>query len=162
VPGGHRRREEIQALRAVAVMLVVLFHLWPDAVPGGFIGVDVFFVISGFLITGMLLREVELRGTLSLPAFWARRARRLLPAPLLVVLVCAAATVAFAPLTAWDRFFAEFRASTAYVENWHLASAAVDYFAAGDAPSPVRHFWSLSAEEQFYVIWPLLMLLGVA
>ena len=158
---GHSRREEIQALRAVAVLLVVLFHLWPDAVPGGFVGVDVFFAISGFLITGLLLRDVQVLGTVSLPAFWARRARRLLPAPLLVVLVCAAATVAFVPLTAWDQFFTEFRASTAYVQNWHLASASVDYFAANDAPSPVRHFWSLSAEEQFYLVWPLLMVVGV-
>jgi peptidoglycan/LPS O-acetylase OafA/YrhL len=158
----HReRREEIQALRAVAVMLVVLFHLWPDAVPGGFVGVDVFFAISGFLITGLLLREVERRATVSLPAFWARRARRLLPAALLVLLACAAATVAFVPVTAWDQFFAELRASTGYVQNWHLASTAVDYFAADDGPSPVRHYWSLSAEEQFYVVWPLLVVLGV-
>jgi peptidoglycan/LPS O-acetylase OafA/YrhL len=161
VSSGHSRREEIQALRAIAVLLVVLFHLWPEAVPGGFVGVDVFFAISGFLITGLLLRDVERRGTISLAAFWARRARRLLPAPLLVILVCAAATVAFVPLTAWARFFSDFRASTAYVQNWHLASTAVDYFAANDAPSPVRHFWSLSAEEQFYVAWPLLMLVGV-
>jgi peptidoglycan/LPS O-acetylase OafA/YrhL len=161
VSAGHSRRQEIQALRAVAVLLVVLFHLWPDAVPGGFVGVDVFFAISGFLITGLLLRDVEVLGTVSLPAFWARRARRLLPAPLLVLLLCAVATVAFVPLTAWDRFFTEFRASTAYVQNWHLASASVDYFAANDAPSPVRHFWSLSAEEQFYLVWPLLMVVGV-
>jgi peptidoglycan/LPS O-acetylase OafA/YrhL len=158
---GGTRRQEIQALRAVAVLLVVLFHLWPDAVPGGFVGVDVFFVISGFLITGLLLRDVQTLGTVSLAGFWARRARRLLPAPLLVVLICAAATVAFVPLTAWDNFFAELRASTAYVQNWHLAAASVDYFAANDAPSPVRHFWSLSAEEQFYLVWPLLMVVGV-
>jgi peptidoglycan/LPS O-acetylase OafA/YrhL len=151
------RRQEIQALRAIAVLLVVLFHLWPDAVPGGFVGVDVFFAISGFLITGLLLRDVQVLGTVSLSAFWARRARRLLPAPLVVLLLCAAATVAFVPLTAWDQFFTEFRASTAYVQNWHLASASVDYFAANDAPSPVRHFWSLSAEEQFYLVWPLLL-----
>jgi peptidoglycan/LPS O-acetylase OafA/YrhL len=161
VSSGHSRREEIQALRAIAVLLVVLFHLWPGAVPGGFVGVDVFFVISGFLITGLLLRDVERSGRVSLAAFWARRARRLLPAPLLVILVCAGATVAFVPITAWDRFFGDFRASTAYVQNWHLAAASVDYFAANDAPSPVRHFWSLSAEEQFYVVWPLLMVLGV-
>jgi peptidoglycan/LPS O-acetylase OafA/YrhL len=155
------RRQEIQALRAVAVLSVVLFHLWPHAVPGGFVGVDVFFAISGYLITGLLARELDRRGTVGLAAFWARRARRLLPAALLVVLVCAAATVAFVPLTAWGGFFAELRAGTAYVENWHLASAAGDYFAADDAASPVRHFWSLSAEEQFYVLWPLLMMLGV-
>jgi peptidoglycan/LPS O-acetylase OafA/YrhL len=160
-PLRHRRREEIQALRALAVVLVVLFHLWPGTVPGGFVGVDVFFVISGFLITGLLLREIERTGSLALTAFWARRARRLLPAALLVVLACAAATVAIVPVTAWAQFFSELRAGTAYVQNWHLASTAVDYFAAGDGPSPVRHFWSLSAEEQFYLVWPLLMVLGV-
>jgi peptidoglycan/LPS O-acetylase OafA/YrhL len=154
------RRPEIQALRAVAALFVVLFHLWPKAVPGGFVGVDVFFVVSGFLITGLLLRDVDRLGTVSLGAFWARRARRLLPAPLFVILVCAAATVALVPLTAWDRFFAEMRASGAYFENWHLASAAVDYFAADDAPSPVQHYWSLSAEEQFYLVWPLLIALA--
>jgi peptidoglycan/LPS O-acetylase OafA/YrhL len=154
-------REEIQALRAVAVLLVVLFHLWPGTFRGGFVGVDVFFAISGYLITGMLVREVELRGTLSLPRFWARRARRLLPASLLVVLVSALGVVAFVPVTAWDQFFAELRASAAYVENWHLAAASVDYFALNDGPSPVRHFWSLSAEEQFYVLWPLLVVLAI-
>jgi peptidoglycan/LPS O-acetylase OafA/YrhL len=140
----------------------VLFHLWPHAVPGGFTGVDVFFAISGYLITGQLVREVDRRGRVSLAAFWARRARRLLPAALLVVLVCCAGTAAFVPVTAWDQFFAELRASAGYVQNWHLAGAAVDYFRADDAPSPVRHFWSLSAEEQFYALWPLLVLGGVA
>jgi peptidoglycan/LPS O-acetylase OafA/YrhL len=161
-PTRHEVREEIQALRAIAVLLVVLFHLWPNVVPGGFVGVDVFFAISGFLITGALLREVERRDAIWLTAFWARRARRLLPAALLVVLACAVATVAVVPLTSWGAFFAELRASTAYVQNWHLSAAAVDYFAADDAPSPVRHFWSLSAEEQFYLVWPLVIVAGLA
>src|SRR4051812_22609191 len=154
-------REEIQALRALAVVLVVVFHYWPAAAPAGFVGVDVFFAISGFLITDMLLREVRERGTVSLPRFWARRARRLLPAALLTIAACAAITVAFVPVTYWEQFFAEMRASAAYVQNWQLAGAAVDYFAPHD-PSPVRHFWSLSAEEQFYLAWPLLLLAGVA
>src|SRR4051794_15888134 len=153
-------REEIQALRALAVVLVVVYHYWPAVAPAGFVGVDVFFVISGFLITDMLLREVTARGTVSLPRFWARRARRLLPAALLTIAVCAVATLVFVPVTYWEQFFGEMRASAAYVQNWHLAGAAVDYFAPHDR-SPVRHFWSLSAEEQFYLVWPLLLLAGV-
>lgn len=151
-------RPEIQALRAVAVLLVVLYHLWPAAIPGGFVGVDVFFAISGFLITGLLVRELEERGTVSLPAFWARRARRLLPAAFATIAVCAVATAVLVPVTQWDAFFGEIRAATLYVENWELSAGAVDYFA-DERPSPVRHFWTLSAEEQFYLAWPLLLLL---
>jgi len=155
-----RRRElrpEIQGLRAVAVALVVGHHLWPSAVPGGFVGVDVFFAISGFLITGHLLREVALHGRVRLGAFWVRRARRILPAALLVLGCSLAATVLLVPATYWPQYVAEVRASVLYGQNWHLAGAAVDYFAAEDGPSPVRHFWSLSAEEQFYLVWPLLL-----
>ncbi|HEX8085382.1 MAG TPA: acyltransferase family protein [Solirubrobacteraceae bacterium] len=155
-------RSEIQALRGIAVLAVVVYHLWPDALPGGFVGVDVFFVISGFLITGQLAREVDRTGRLSLSGFWARRARRILPAALVVLAFCALATKAIVPETRWGQFFGEITASTAYVENWQLADVAVDYQAADDAPSPVRHFWSLSVEEQFYVVWPLLVLLALA
>jgi peptidoglycan/LPS O-acetylase OafA/YrhL len=155
-------RPEIQELRAVAVAVVVVCHFWPAALPGGFVGVDVFFVISGFLITSHLLREVARTGRVSLAAFWARRARRILPAALLVLAVCALATLAFVPEVHRQQFFAEIRASTFYVQNWELAHAAVDYFAAGDGPSPVQHFWSLSAEEQFYLVWPVLILAAAA
>ena len=155
-------RSEIQALRGIAVLLVVVYHLWPEALPGGFVGVDVFFVISGFLITGLLVRELDRTGRISLAGFWARRARRILPAALVVLAFCAVATEAVAPESQWEQFFGEIVASTAYVENWHLADAAVDYQALDDAPSPVRHFWSLSVEEQFYLVWPLLVLLALA
>ena len=154
-------RPEIQVLRGVAVLLVVVYHLWPSTLPGGFVGVDVFFVISGFLITGQLVREVRRTGSVSLAGFWARRARRILPAALVVLAFCALATKAVVPQTNWGDFFAEITASTLYVENWHLADAAVDYQALDDAPSPVRHFWSLSVEEQFYLVWPLLILLAL-
>jgi peptidoglycan/LPS O-acetylase OafA/YrhL len=153
----HGLRPEIQALRALAVSLVVAWHLWPDDVPGGFVGVDVFFAISGFLITSLLLRELEATGRVSLRAFWARRARRILPAALTVIAACAGATALLVPVTEWQHFFGDFRASTLYVQNWHLAGAAVDYFHADDAPSPVQHFWSLAVEEQFYLVWPLLV-----
>ena len=154
-------RPEIQALRAAAVLLVVVAHLWPSLLPGGYVGVDVFFAISGFLITSLLLREIDRTGQLSLSAFWARRARQILPAALVTLLFCAIATIVFVPLTYWQQFLNELRASTAYVQNWQLAESAVDYFAADNGPSPVQHFWSLSAEEQFYVVWPVLLLLAV-
>jgi len=153
-------RPEIQALRAVAVAAVVVYHTWPAALPGGFCGVDVFFAISGFLITGHLLREVDARGRPSLLRFWARRARRLLPAALLTLLTCALATLVFVPSVYWQQFLTEIGASTTYLQNWQLAADAVDYLGADNRPSPVQHFWSLSAEEQFYVVWPVLMLVA--
>ncbi|HEV2773950.1 MAG TPA: acyltransferase family protein [Solirubrobacteraceae bacterium] len=155
-----RRRPEIQALRAIAVLTVVLYHVWPTAMPGGFVGVDVFFAISGYLITAHLLREVETTGALSLWGFWARRARRLLPAALVTLFVCAIGTLLFVPQVYWQQFLTEIGASTAYFQNWQLASDAVDYLAAENRASPVQHFWSLSAEEQFYLAWPLLIALG--
>jgi peptidoglycan/LPS O-acetylase OafA/YrhL len=148
-------RSEIQALRGIAVALVVVSHLWPSALPGGFTGVDVFFVVSGFLITAHLVREIDRDGHVALGAFWARRARRILPAALTVLLACALATIAIVPETRWPQFLTEIRASALYVENWRLAASAVDYFASADGPSPVQHYWSLSAEEQFYLVWPV-------
>lgn len=158
--GSRVVREEIQALRALAVLLVVLYHFWPGLVPGGFIGVDVFFVISGFLITSMLLRQIKDRGTISLPWFLARRARRLLPAALLTTVASFVLTVLFVPVTYWNQYFSEISASSIYVQNWHLAATSADYFAP-HGPSPATHFWSLSVEGQFYLIWPLLMLVSV-
>lgn len=149
-------RLDIQALRALAVLLVVVFHYWPTVVPGGYIGVDVFFVVSGYLITGHLLREVDRDGSVSLGRFWARRVRRLLPASLTTLAIVAMATMVFVPETLWRRFLRDINASTLYVVNWALASDAVDYFASENDPSPVQHFWSLSTEEQFYVFWPVL------
>ena len=154
-------RREIQGLRAVAVLLVVLFHLWPDRVPGGYIGVDVFFVISGFLITSLLLREVDRSGSVSLGQFWARRLRRLLPASYLVLAVSAVGTLLFVPRLVWEQFFGEILGAGLYVENWVLAVNSVDYLAAENTPSPAQHYWTLSAEEQFYLVWPLLVLLGI-
>ena len=153
-------RVEIQALRAIAVLAVVVYHLWPSALPGGFVGVDVFFAISGLLITTQLLREIERRGTVSMPRFWAKRARRLLPAALVTLVACALATALLVPTIYWQQYFGEIAASTAYFENWRLAGSAVDYLRAEDSPSPVQHFWSLSVEEQFYLVWPGLIVLA--
>ncbi|TWH74203.1 acyltransferase family protein [Modestobacter roseus] len=150
-------RVEIQALRALACALVVLYHVVPLRLPGGYVGVDVFFVVSGFLITGHLLREVERNGRVRLGHFWARRARRLLPAALLVLLSTAVATFLWVPQTYWQSFLREIGASALYVENWLLAGDAVDYLAHTNAASPAQHYWSLSTEEQFYVLWPLLI-----
>ena len=150
-------RIEIQALRALAVSLVVIYHVTPERLPGGYVGVDVFFVVSGFLITGHLMREVRRTGRVKLAQFWARRARRLLPAALLVLAASAVATFLFVPQTNWQTFLREIGGSALYVENWLLAADAVDYLAADNVASPAQHYWSLSTEEQFYLVWPLLI-----
>jgi peptidoglycan/LPS O-acetylase OafA/YrhL len=153
--GGFRL--DIQGLRAVAVLLVLAYHLWPESVTGGFVGVDVFFVISGFLITAHLLQHPPRRSR-DLLAFWGRRIRRLLPAAFLVLLVTAIASRLIAPDTRWAANAGEMIASALYVQNWALASRSVDYLGAAEAPTPVQHYWSLSVEEQFYLFWPILIL----
>ncbi|WP_062518265.1 acyltransferase family protein [Demequina gelatinilytica] len=160
-PGVEARpsiRLDIQALRALAVASVLLFHLWPARVPGGFVGVDVFFVVSGFLITALILREVEGTGRISLTRFWARRMRRLLPASLLVLGATLVLVVALVPQTQWGSSARHVIASAVYVENWLLAAQSVDYLAAEGASTAVQHYWSLSVEEQFYVVWPVMIL----
>jgi len=155
-------RPEIQALRAIAVLSVVIYHLWPERLPGGFVGVDIFFAISGFLIIGHLLRDVQRRGRISLLDFWAKRARRLLPASLIVILATGVATVLLVPDTVWRQWFQEMGASAIYVQNWLLAANAVDYLGADNKPSPTQHFWSLSVEEQFYIFWPIIIVVALA
>ncbi|TDQ45510.1 acyltransferase family protein [Actinorugispora endophytica] len=151
-----RFRPEVQGLRAVAVLLVVVYHLDEKLLPGGYVGVDVFFVISGFLITSLLIREVRSRGAVSLGRFYVRRVRRILPAATLVLVATAVATAVLLPATRWEQTAVELAASAAYAENLVLAGQTVDYLAAEEAPSPVQHFWSLAVEEQFYLLWPLL------
>jgi peptidoglycan/LPS O-acetylase OafA/YrhL len=151
-------RTDIQALRAVAVSGVVLFHLWPTRIRGGYVGVDVFFVISGYLITAHLFGELAREGRIRLGAFWSRRMRRLLPAALLVLAVTTLATYLVVPAGLWVVHLREIIASALYGENWVLAHDSVDYLNAENAPSTVQHYWSLSVEEQFYVFWPLLLL----
>ena len=154
-------RQEIQGLRAVAVLLVVLFHLWPHRMPGGYIGVDVFFVICGFLITSHLMREVDRTGSVSLTQFWARRIRRLLPASYLVLAGLGRRRAVFVPRLVWQQFFGEILGGRAVRRELVARANSVDYLAAENTPSPAQHYWTLSAEEQFYLVWPLLVLLGI-
>ena len=151
-------RPDIQALRAVAIALVVANHLWPSVLTGGYVGVDVFFVISGFLITGHLVAELRRDGRVRLGAFYARRIRRLLPAALLVLFVTIVGVWVLLPPTRWTDNALQTIASAVYVENWTLAGLSVDYSAHNGAASAVQHYWSLSVEEQFYLVWPVLLL----
>jgi peptidoglycan/LPS O-acetylase OafA/YrhL len=161
VPCRAAFRAEIQALRAIAVAGVVLFHLWPGAVPGGFVGVDVFFVISGFLITQQLVYEAATAGRVSLASFWGRRIRRILPAAFTVLLFSLVIVVTVMPTVAWQNNLLDIRAAAAYVANWQLGARSVDYLGGEASPSLVQHYWSLSVEEQFYVVWPLLVIATV-
>ncbi|GII99321.1 peptidoglycan/LPS O-acetylase OafA/YrhL [Sediminihabitans luteus] len=156
VPVEGTVRHDVQALRAIAVTAVLLYHLWPARLTGGYVGVDVFFVISGFLITSHLLRR-PVASFAGLASFWARRVRRLVPAATLVLLVTLAASLVLLPSTVRPTLATEVGASALSLENWVLAASATDYLAAGDLHTPVQHFWSLSVEEQFYLLWPLLV-----
>ncbi|MDQ1538875.1 MAG: hypothetical protein QOE58_3268 [Actinomycetota bacterium] len=141
-------------------MLVVLYHFWPGTITGGYVGVDAFFVISGYLITSHLLREADATGTVKLWAFYARRARRLLPASIVVLVFAALGSFLLLPTDLWASTAREVAASAFYVQNLWLASKAVTYSGSNEVPSPVTHYWSLSAEEQFYLIWPGLIILS--
>lgn len=154
------QRRDIQGLRALAVGLVILYHLRPQWLPGGFAGVDVFFVISGFLIIGTLAAEIRRTGTIRIRDFYARRIRRLMPAASVVLLATIAVTALFLPVSRWPSTMSEVVASALNVQNWALAAKAADYAEATAAASPVQHFWSLSVEEQFYLVIPLVLLLG--
>ncbi|WP_347040062.1 acyltransferase family protein [Glutamicibacter halophytocola] len=149
-------RADIQGLRAIAVGIVVLYHFWSHYLPGGFVGVDVFFVISGFLITSHLIAKPP-KNAADVARFWMRRVKRLIPASFLVILCGVLGIWIFAPQTVWEDWGLQAFAATFYFQNWFLALTKVDYLAEGDAPSPFQHFWSLSAEEQFYFVWPILI-----
>ena len=149
-------RLDIQALRAVAVMGVVTYHLFPGLLPGGFVGVDVFFVISGFLITSHLLSAPPQKAR-DFGRFWSRRALRLLPPVVVVILTTLGGVVLFMSPGQWKPLAREAMTSMLYVQNWQLIGESTDYLDAQRAASPFQHFWSLSVEEQYYVLWPLLV-----
>lgn len=148
-------------MRALAVIAVVLFHSALGIAPGGFLGVEVFFVISGYIITRALLAERAISGRIALGAFWVRRARRLLPALFLLLFAVAAYTVIFESGEAAG-LRRDIAAALAYVTNWDLIVSGETYFDSWERPSLLRHLWSLAVEEQFYVVWPLLMAGGLA
>ena len=152
-------RADIQGLRGLAVLLVLLFHAAVPGFKGGFVGVDIFFVLSGYLITGNLLREVKASGRIRFKEFYARRIRRLLPASFLVLLTTLVVVAIWFPPLLLPGAAVDISSAGLYLANIDFAIRATDYFAASIIPSPVLHFWSLGVEEQFYLCWPLLIAL---
>ncbi len=159
IKSNQRYMPGLDGLRAIAVLGVIAYHLGFGWAPGGLLGVGVFFTLSGYLITDILLGQVE-RGGIRLKSFWLARARRLLPALFLMLIVVLAWVTIFGPHQPPDFRWAAATAA-AYVNNWWLIFHDVSYFAQFEAPGPLNHLWSLSVEEQFYIVWPFLMMLGV-
>jgi peptidoglycan/LPS O-acetylase OafA/YrhL len=152
-------RPDVEGLRAVAIGLVIVAHAGVPFAAGGYVGVDVFFVISGFLITRLLIAEIDRTQRISLTTFYGRRIKRLLPQAVLVVTVVVIGSWALlSPIRARDVSH-DVMAAGGYLINWHFAAQSADYFSTGDADRPLDHFWSLAVEEQYYVVWPLLLLL---
>ncbi len=154
-PGHFSYRPALDGLRALSVIAVVIFHLDETGLTGGFLGVDAFFVLSGFLITTLLILEWRRHDTIGVIAFWARRARRLLPALILLVLGVSVFAWIEVPATELGRLRGDGIAGLFYVANWRFVLSGQSYFDLFSAPSPFRHLWSLAIEEQFYLVWPL-------
>ena len=147
------RIHQIQALRALAASLVVFFHA--KLSPGGFIGVDIFYVISGYLITGLIIKEIELTSAFGFKSFYLRRAKRLLPASLGILSLTAVISWLVLPATVRTDLGKDIFAATIYVSNYLFAFWQNDYQNLNATPSPVIHYWSLAVEEQFYIFWPI-------
>ncbi|MFC4395224.1 acyltransferase family protein [Arthrobacter sedimenti] len=150
-------RPDVQGLRAVAVLAVITDHLLGYPV-GGFVGVDIFFVISGFLITGLLLREQETKGRISFANFYRRRVRRIMPVAVIVLAATVGASWAVYSVGRSQSITIDGLWALVFGANWHLAWIGTDYMDATASPSPLQHFWSLAVEEQFYIVWPWLIL----
>lgn len=157
VVSGRRFREDIQGLRAVAVVLVVLYHVGVPGIRGGYVGVDVFFVISGYLISGHLLESLRTTGRVDFADFYARRVRRILPAAFVVILGSTIAAVLIVPPISLPRVLSDAMASVLMVPNFVFAARETDYLA-DRSPSVFQHYWSLGVEEQFYLLWPVILL----
>ena len=158
---GERFRPDIEGMRAIAIVLVLLYHGYTRPLTGGFVGVDVFFVISGFLITNLLLHEQSRTGRISTLRFYARRVRRILPASTLVVLVTLFATYYWLGFIAGNDVANDAKWTTIFAANIHFGLIGTDYLGSHLPPSPLQHMWSLGVEEQFYLVWPGLFLLLV-
>ena len=144
----------LDGLRAISVLAVLLYHADVAWIPGGFLGVEVFFVISGFLITTLLIEEWQRSGAIDRPHFWMRRARRLLPALFAVLAAVAIYTAVVVP-DELARLRGDVIAALTYTTNWFLIFSEQSYFDAFGRPSPLKHLWSLAVEEQFYIVWPV-------
>ena len=150
----------LDGLRALAVTAVLLYHADLRWIPGGFLGVDVFFVLSGYLITSLVLAEWRHRGSIDLKTFWLRRARRLLPALYVLLVVTLTFAVVFLPGEVAE-LRGDVLAAFGYVTNWYLIFQHQSYFEAVGRPSLLQHLWSLAVEEQFYLLWPLVLAVGL-
>jgi peptidoglycan/LPS O-acetylase OafA/YrhL len=168
-PAGHdggttlasaRFRPDIEGLRGIAVLMILAYHGRVGGFTGGYVGVDVFFVISGFLITRLIAAELVDTGTVALTAFYARRVRRLLPAALVVILITVFASLVLLPAVRVAGILGDASAAAMYVGNVRFAVQATDYLQAGLDPSPLLHYWSLGVEEQFYLFWPAFLVLA--
>ena len=148
---------DIEGLRGIAVTTVVLFHASVPFMTGGFVGVDLFFVISGFLITGLLVKEIERSGKISFKGFYARRARRIIPPAAMVIVATSAAVWLLMPLLSVFREAFDLLAAALQAANWRFIAQGKDYLAGASDDSVATHFWSLAVEEQFYIVWPLLI-----
>jgi peptidoglycan/LPS O-acetylase OafA/YrhL len=153
-------RRDIEGLRAVAVLMVLAYHAHVPGITGGFVGVDVFFVISGFLITRLIARELVETGRVSFAAFYARRIRRLLPASMVVIAVTVVASIVLLPAIRIPGILDDGSAAALYIANIRFAAEATDYLQAGEAPSPLLHYWSVGVEEHFYLFWPAILALA--
>src|SRR5664280_374078 len=151
----HSYRPFLDGLRAVAVLGVLVYHLNKAWLPGGFLGVDIFFVLSGYLITTLLLTEHRETGRIHLPSFWARRLRRLLPALLVMLVVIAILVNLSGDQLALGQARGDLLSTLFYIANWHFITSGQSYFAGFVATSPDRHTWSLAIAEQFYLVWPV-------